>query len=312
MITADLEQKATLGTMVRLISDESEAIEAPGHEPTTTAEEFEGRNGYSADFLMGWHIALPKATGAKAADMRELRRGGTGVELRYQNFSSILSMSRRMPMITAVNISGRESRSLPRINTWSFDGRLDKTDQWGDELYAGNALDRGHMVRREDPVWGTFEEARQANVDTFHFTNSCPQMAAVNQKTWVGLENYVLQHARADQMRVSVFTGPYFSDSDLHYRGALVPKAFWKVVAIITETGRPSATAYKVSQEQELQELEFVFGAYKTYQISVRQVMADTGIDFSDLVPFDGFSTEEANTGNSMTETLETLASIRI
>ena len=113
-------------------------------------------------------------------------------------------------------------------------------------------------------------------------------------------------------MRVTVFTGPYFGANDLHYRGALVPKAFWKVVAIVTETGRPSATAYKVSQEQELQELEFVFGAYKTYQISIRQVMADTGLDFSALVPFDGFSAEETATGSTVSETLESLTSIRI
>jgi endonuclease G len=217
-----------------------------------------------------------------------------------------------MAMLTAVNINGLEARSVPRINTWSFDGRLDATDQWGDELYAGNALDRGHMVRREDPNWGTFEEAKQANFDTFHFTNSCPQMAGVNQKIWLGLENYILQHAKTDGMRVSVFTGPYFSDTDLKYRGALVPKAFWKVVAIVTETGRPSATAYKISQEKELQELEFVFGAYKTYQISIQQVINDTGIDFNGLVPFDGFSTEEIETGNPMAEALESLSSIRV
>ena len=55
-------------------------------------------------------------------------------------------------------------------------------------------------------------------------------MAGVNQHIWLGLEDYVLQHARADKMRVSVFTGPFFSKDDLGYRDALVPLAFWKVV----------------------------------------------------------------------------------
>jgi endonuclease G len=85
---------------------------------------------------------------------------------------------------------------------------------------------------------------------------------------WQRLENYFLSHARADGMRVTVFTGPIFSDTDMDYRDAKIPKAFWKVVAIVTETGRPSATAYKVSQEKELEELEFVYAGYKTYQIS--------------------------------------------
>src|SRR5262245_59534327 len=149
------------------------------------------------------------------------------------------------------------------------------------------------MVRREDPIWGSMAVAHRANRDTFHFTNSCPQMAGVNQRVWLGLENYVLHNARADGMRVSVFTGPFFSDDDLEYRGAVVPLSFWKVVAIVTENGRPSATAYKVSQARELAELEFVYGAYKTFQISVRQVIDGTGIDFSGLVNYDGFSEHE-------------------
>jgi len=168
------------------------------------------------------------------------------------------------------------------------------------------------MVRREDPVWGDSSLAAQANRDTFHFTNSCPQMAGVNQRTWLGLEDYVLKHARADGMRVNVFTGPFFTDGDLVYRGASIPKAFWKVVAIVTEDGRPSATAYKVSQERELEELEFVYAGYKTYQISVRQVMEATGINFTPLIEYDGFSQHEAVSGQPMIERLDGLEMVMI
>jgi endonuclease G len=195
---------------------------------------------------------------------------------------------------------------------WAFDGRVPKQYQWGDALYDSNALDRGHMVRREDPVWGKPKEAKQANVDTFHFTNSCPQMAGVNQHIWLGLENYILQHARADGSKVTVFTGPFFSDKDLPYRDALVPLAFWKVVAIVMEDGRPSATAYKVSQEKELADLEFVYAGYKTFQISIQQVMDSTGIDFSDLARHDGFSHHEHATGTRMEERLDSFESIRV
>jgi endonuclease G len=308
---ADLNLKATLASMTRLAN--GDALEKPGEEPETPAELFKERNGYAFNFLAGWEIALPAATGERAADMLQLRRGGTGVELKYRNFSVIMSASRRMPMLTAANINGPESRSLPRINTWSFDGRLNKHDQWGDLLYYKNGLDRGHMVRREDPVWGDLSIAREANVDTFHFTNSCPQMAGVNQKVWLGLEDYILQHARVDSMRVNVFTGPFFSDRDIeHSSGAMIPLAFWKVVAIVTEDGRPSATAYKISQEQELAELEFVFGGYKTYQISVQQVMNDTGLDFSALVEYDGFSQHERAGNEPLVERLDSLENVRV
>jgi endonuclease G len=313
---ADLSRKATLNKMFRLgdAAGVLDGLERAGREPTTEPAEFDGREGYVRDFLNGWAIELPKPLrdASAANDMRELRRGGSGVELKYTHFSVIMSKSRRMPMLTAANIEGSEARSVPRINTWSFDGRLDKEDQWGDALYDSNALDRGHMVRREDPVWGTLDAANEANEDTFHFTNSCPQMAGVNQQTWLGLENYVLQHAKADGMRVSVFTGPFFSDEDLAYRDALVPLAFWKVVAIVTEDGRPSATAYKVSQARELEELEFVYAGYKTFQISIKQVIKATGIDFGPLVEFDGFSQHESVTGTELIERIDSLESVRV
>ena len=312
MAVADLSRKATLESMVRLGAGELEGLELAGREPTTKPTAFQGRNGYAPAFLNGWKIALPRTVGPAAGDMRKLRRGGTGVELKYRNFSVIMSASRRMPMITAANIDGSKSRRLPRIDTWSFDGRLDKGDQFGDELYQGNELDRGHMVRREDPVWGTLSIARQANVDTFHFTNSCPQMAGVNQRVWLGLEDYILQHARADGMKVNVFTGPFFTDGDLEYRGARIPLAFWKVVAIVTEDGRPSATAYQVSQAKELSDLEFVFAGYKTFQISVQQVIDRAHVDFSHLVAFDGFSQHELMSGEPLTEILDSLERVRV
>lgn len=186
-MTANLTRKAALENIFRL--DEGHLLERPEHEPETPVEELEGRRGYDPDFLEGWRIKLPKAAGDTAGDIQRLRRGGAGVELKYHNFYVIMSVSRRMPMLTASNIDGNESRRVSRLSSWSFDGRLDKEDQWGDILYYKQGLDCGHMVRREDPVWGDLEEARRANFDTFHFTNSCPQMPGVNQVKWIGLEN---------------------------------------------------------------------------------------------------------------------------
>ncbi len=113
-------------------------------------------------------------------------------------------------------------------------------------------------------------------------------------------------------MRVTVFTGPFLSNDDLEYRNAKVPAAFWKVVAIVTNDGRPSATAYKVSQARELADLEFVFAGFKTYQISIQQVMKATHLDFSHLLEFDGFSQHESVTGVEMVEQLDDLALIRV
>ena len=106
-MTADLTRKARLDQMVRL-GDALDGLEKAGREPTTEPAEFEGREGYKQDFLNGWRIELPrpKAGTPRANDMRELKRGGSGVELTYRNFSVIMSASRRMPMLTAANIGG--------------------------------------------------------------------------------------------------------------------------------------------------------------------------------------------------------------
>jgi endonuclease G len=118
-----------------------------------------------------------------------------------------------MAMFVGVNIDGATSVKIERSkDKWFYDGRIPVEQQIGEELYAGNLLDRGHLVRREDPNWG--DAAQRANDETFHFTNCSPQMAGFNQKTWLSLEDYLLKNSRAWQERITVFSGPVFADDD--------------------------------------------------------------------------------------------------
>ena len=79
---------------------------------------------------------------------------------------------------------------------------------------------RGHMTRREDPAWGDPETAKRGNEDSMHVTNTVPQMQAFNSPIWLALEDYALQHAREDDMKISVFTGPYFERRSRNVRRA--------------------------------------------------------------------------------------------
>jgi len=110
-----------------------------------------------------------------------------------------------------------------------------------------------------------------------------------------GLEDNVLKHTRQDDMKVSVFTGPFFSEDDIAFKDARIPLAFWKVIAFVTEEGRPSATAYRVYQKEPLHQ-EFNFGGYKEDQISIQQVIDATDIDFSPLLDYDGITARERTT----------------
>ncbi len=214
--------------------------------------------------------------------------------LKYLHFSVIQSASRRLPRLTAVNIDGAKSFALKRKGNWRLDGRLNATDQIGNELYFSNPLDRGHLVRRKDPGWGdSREEAQRAEIDTFHYTNAAPQHKHLNQRDWVGLEDYVLQAADTRDFKVSVFTGPVFQDSDRplkHQPGAddiPIPEHFWKIAVMVhADTGALSATGYLLTHGSlisNLTEAAFVLGAYKTYQVRIAKISEVTGFDFSHL-----------------------------
>ena len=250
---------------------------------------FRDRQGFDEAFLDTFPVPLPRCVGRTEGDEAPLK-SGDGHVLRYSNFSVVMSTSRRIALYTACNIDGQASKKIKRDkDLWFYDDRIERAHQAGDELYRNNELDRGHLVRREDPVWGA--RAALANEDTFHFTNCSPQHSGMNQKTWLGLEDYLLQNARVHGLRICVFTGPVLRDDDMVYRGVKIPKEYWKVVAFRTED-RPSATAYMVSQGKLIEDLEFVFGRYKTYQVAVAEVQELSGLDFGDLSRFDGFSNE--------------------
>ena len=155
------------------------------------------------------------------------------LELRYTHFTVLLHPRRRLAAATAVNVDGALLRELGRVDEWRLDARVPAEVQAGEELYAANDLDRGHLVRRRDPVWGEPAVAARANVDTFVYPNAAPQAAEFNQSTWLwnGLEDYVLQHARVHRQRLSVLTGPVLAGDDPVYRGVQLPRRYWKIAA---------------------------------------------------------------------------------
>jgi endonuclease G len=177
-------------------------------------------------------------------------------------------------------------------------------EQTGEDAYRDNPLDRGHLVRRLDPAWGSSrDEAKVSNDDTFHFTNCSPQHEDFNQNqtTWAGLEDYILENADNREFRVSVVTGPVLAEDDQQFAGVQLPRQFWKVVVMVKESGDLSATAYLLSQDELIEGLELVpeafsYGAYKTYQVTVRRVEELTGLSLGSLADADPLSGLEAMT----------------
>ncbi|MBM7502998.1 DNA/RNA non-specific endonuclease [Agromyces aurantiacus] len=322
-------------------ADATEAASDGVHAP----DFFGGRAGYDPAFL-GDDLAAPWP-GAPAALEPGLAHPsdedpGRPFELRYTHFGVKYHLPRRQPLITAVNIDGEHPVRIKREgDRWFRDQRIPLEAQLGKDDYADPEIDRGHMVRREDPNWDpdatgptdVTERARLANDDTFHYTNSALQHSRMNQgkQLWQGLENYILESARTEGFKACVFTGPIFRNDDpLLAAGLPVPQEFWKLVIMPAASDgggqRLHATAYLLSQGELIRDLlekrsrvegveGFVLGAYRTFQIAIADLAEATGMDLAHYVPFDPLGgsrigTEAIESGEPLFVPLEMLDQI--
>jgi endonuclease G len=301
-------------------------------EPDRSDPEYANRPGYDPDFL-GFTVPFPQLTNAvkaKAFVLPELP-SDTRYELKYHHYSLIFNKTRKLAFVAGVNYDPTALVLHPRDkdgDKWYFDPRVSEDGEFqaGEGLYAGNPLDRGHLVRRADAGWGaTREEAKLANDDTFHFTNCSPQHEITNQgklkeappglKLWGKLEDHVAMEGKRDKRKLSVFNGPVFRPSDQMYRGVKLPKEFWKVVVFADDAGDPAAAAFVLTQAQLIQGLdeEFDVGEYKAVQVRVKDVEVKTHLNFGairdwDVMERDG--TEERFTKGIPAVVLESVADV--
>lgn len=278
--------------------------EALGSLAEARVEDYSDRAGFDPEFLgQALRVELP----AKEVDTDDVLTfvdwdGTTRSELRYTHFSVALSVSRRLCLWSAVNIDGLTSSGGDRPS-WRIDPRIPRDcqtlpnedprlDVYGDSPRFA----RGHITRREDPIWGQDEAIRMlGNRDSMHYTNVAPQMQTFNGDIWLKLEDYALDNARADDVRISVITGPIFTDQDPVRYGTRIPVEFWKVIAFIhEETGELSATAYTLSQQDELLP-ELLFDDFEgAEQKPLTTIEERTGLSFAALTDHDALHGDEA------------------
>lgn len=245
------------------------------------------------------------------------------------HFTVLLDPVRRLAAATVVDVDGALLRDVPRDDDWYLDPRVPADEQCGPELYARNDLDRGHLVRRRDPVWGDADVALRANRETFAYPNAAPQAAGFNQDAtlWLGLEDHVLTHARAHRLRLTVLTGPVLADDDPVYRGVGIPRRYWKVVAWAVDAGRAlAATAFVLDQSPQLDDDALAsataaaqaagepppLGPFRTFQVPVVDVAELTGVDLGPLPAADVLTGVAPRSGGAAWRPLQEPLDVRL
>ncbi|MFI6002492.1 DNA/RNA non-specific endonuclease [Streptomyces sp. NPDC051366] len=257
-------------------------------------DSLEAVTGYDPGFLTV-PIATPQLGAAVKADAVQL--SGTEV-IPYTHFSLALNGKRRFAFWVAWNIDGGAIKKIDRSGIeFKKDPRLPADVQVGNEVYKGNRLDRGHIARRADLVWGPMPEADRANTDSFFYTNITPQMDDFNQSAkagiWGELENALFEEIEVEGLRVSVFGGPVFQDDDRVFRGVQLPREFWKVL-VYSENGTLKAKAFLLTQNLVVAEV-LELDEFRVFQIKLGEVQKRTGLKFpATLVQADTLVVPEA------------------
>lgn len=234
--------------------------------------------GYKANFL-GSVVNMPKLSSSKLADAVKLNSSEI---IKYTHFSLTQSKSRKFAFWVAWNIDGGSIKKVSRSGiSFKRDSRFSEF-QIGDELYAGNRLDRGHIARRADVVWGSLTEAKKANKDSFFFSNIAPQMDDFNQGdlggVWGRLEDAVFNEVDVDNLRVSVFGGPVFRTDDRVFKSVKIPREFYKVIVYV-ESGNLKSKAFLLTQN--LNQLELLdLNEFKTFEATLSEIEQRCGFTF--------------------------------
>lgn len=245
-------------------------------------------SGYCADFL-GTGVEVPTLD-TEIQDDAVLLEGSEVIP--YTHFSLSLSTSRRLARWVGWNIDGTGLKLLSRSGIdFAKDPRLPAETQSGNELYAGNRLDRGHLARRSDLLWGELPEAQQANRDSFYYGNIAPQMDDFNQSSqdglWGRLENALYEDVDVQDLRASVFAGPVFRSDDRLYREVALPSEYWKLL-VFQEHGVLKARAFLLTQALDQLRAVMALDEFRVYQITIAELESRTQLHFPRAVQESG------------------------
>lgn len=163
-----------------------------------------------------------------------------------------------------------------RMDTWAWDPKLPKSLSTEYD-FRGSGYSRGHLVASEDRV-----ATKEANMQTFYYSNISPQRQEHNGGIWNSLEQKVRSWGRNNKLRrvLYVAKGGTIAEGQIEAERVknriVIPKYYWMALLAVDKAGEYHAIAFLTEHrkyergESNLQKLA----------MSVDELEAFTGLDF--------------------------------
>ena len=175
-------------------------------------------------------LELPEQT----SDLRCYSHSFTLGGATYRNYTFGWDSSRRLSRWVAYPLCGFYTKAgVKRTEAWGYDPDVPSDEQ--PELFFSyrGSYDRGHQLPSADRL-----VCREANAQTFYFTNITPQRDVLNQGLWNDIETRVRSWAASSDTLyvVSGCVGEMASVKDAAGNSCPVPEAYYKAILRYSKT----------------------------------------------------------------------------
>lgn len=172
---------------------------------------------------------------------------------------------------------------VSRMDTWQWDPQLPERLST-ERDFKGSGYSRGHLVASEDRV-----ATKEANKQTFYYSNISPQLKEHNAGIWKRLEEKVRAWGRDSQMRrvLYVAKGGTIAEGqiqDKRLKGKIViPKYYWMALLLEDHEGNYHAIGF-LTEHRDYGKAE---GNLQKLMMSIDELEHFTGLDFFHNLPDD-------------------------
>lgn len=182
----------------------------------------------------------------------------------------------RWVAFTACDVTSADR--VVRTDAWADDPQVPEESRAGKSDYSG--YDRGHLVASNDRRY-----CREANEQTFYYSNMSPQLANFNRNIWQKLEENVKAWMQDGTLRDTLYVvkgGTIREDQVMAYNGAhSVPVPKYYFMAVLAEKdGKYKSIAFWLEHRDYTAPYDLPGKA-----LSVDELESKTGIDFFPLLP---------------------------